>query len=198
MQEKYTEDIDKLDAFYQDALQEASIEPPAHLWDKISMANEKEKPKGFYLKRSTLILLLLLCLLSVSGLVVYLGKDKTPEAPEKNLPEHYNQPNTPAAPDHLDKNSSEKENLNATNTVKNISGNPNQTKAIVPVTNDSLTATSRPATTETTKTPEITKAPKDSIVTTPVEAPKKKLSFREKHKQEANKDSLRPLFVPIK
>jgi hypothetical protein len=188
MQEKYSENIDQLDSFYQDNLREASIEPPAAMWDKIRASYQKEKKSRSLFNRKTLLLaLLLLLFVSASGILLFIKKEKADSNPT-NDPKFIEEKTAPVFP--LENNSLPENNANINTTSKkqrahseknNTSTITDTVKAITPITE-----------------PRDPEQAKPDGISTPTETPRKKLNFREKHTQNVVKDSLRPLFVPVK
>ena len=202
MQEKYTEDIDKLDSFYQENLREASVEPPAALWDKISTSySEQTKPKSIFFKNRILILLLLLLLISASGSFLYFRNSSSVNkgvGGKGNSNSEQGIENRKESGQEIENREREKKGTVIEDSVqeekKQVDGN-NQKKNETKI--DSFSNVS-PASIETSNPMVEEMKLKLDTVSAIKEIPKKKISFREKHTQNIKADSLRPLFVPVK
>ncbi len=196
MQEKYTENIDKLDSFYQENLREASVEPPATLWDRISTSySEHKKPKSASLRNRTLLLLLLLLLTSATGAFLYFGNGSSvnEETGTRSSEQKKKEVEVGNSGQETGNKKQEKKGAATVNNKKGAGNSQEKNETEI----DSVSAVS-PAVIETSRpVVEETKVKPDTV-SIGKEIPKKKVSFREKHTQNIKADSLRPLFVPVK
>lgn len=197
MQDKYTENIDQLDSFYQDNLRDISIEPPAAVWDKISVSySAQKKPAGLFSKKTTLLLLLLFAVgAAVGGFLCFENTKEGNGSVEKST--RIIKEKTENRKEETGKNQetekSIEENWNRkqkTGKVKVIDGVVNEGIA-TPLATAPLVETPNPIVVELSSKPDSISGAKEIV-------PKKKMSFREKHTQNIKSDSLRPLFVPVK
>ncbi len=202
MQEKYTENIDQLDDFYKDALKEARVEPPADMWDKISMSNkEQEKPKGFFFRRSSWLLLLLLLTIITIALLFFFPKETTPLKQEIPVQEN-NHSIAPQLPGEITTDPVSTEELKSSGakpnavTNKRTSGELKSEEPFSSPSSDRLPTPEVPIKTPETPAPTIGTTKQDSSSVPQEENTRKKIRFRDKYKEEYNKDSLRPLFIP--
>ncbi len=212
MQEKYTENIDQLDSFYQDAFQEASIEPPTEMWDKIRTSySEQKKPTRFFTKKTTTLLLLLLLLISAMGLFLYFKNTKQQEKTGTVNKEQDGRNKGTQDGELNDNKETEAEKREDTNKE---TGNRNKQQVEENNTKETGTGNDKLEHNNSTENPtstvgDVVKNPtpvtlgeepkiKPDTASLPKETPKKKMSFREKHTQNIKSDSLRPLFVPVK
>ena len=193
MQERYTENIDKLDSFYHENLREASVEPPAAMWDKIHASySEQKTPKSFSAKKRILLLLLLLLLISAAGALFYLKN--TSAVDKRTGTENREQENKGTGTVSREQVNKETGTENREQVIRET-GKSDRKKSeatidSVHVAAPSIVETAKPLVEET--------KPKQDTVSAVKEIPKKKMSFREKHTQNIKADSLRPLFVPVK
>jgi len=196
MQDDHTEHIDKLDNYYKETLENASVDPPADMWDRVSTALDKqEKPKGGWGSKKWLSPLILLFIVGSTS-IYYISTTDKEDNNTKNAEEEITIP----TPIEIQKNEVE----NVTNSSKKTSSTQ---KPIITSSKKDNTSTTQPIVEEQNNGVDQTviapsTKPTEEILTTPepiVEkvTPKKKLGFREKH-TEVLKDSVRPLFVPTK
>jgi len=202
MPNKYPEELDQLDSFYQDQLGNVEVLPPADMWDRISASREKDRnKKGFGFpfsnNQKNIGIVILLVLIGVSSAVYFLNNDSEPgtknSVPVINTPtDNSTAPENESTDTEQPINKTTKENIRSkkTSDAKTVEYNTTEN-------NSSL---------EEVKTEVYQIQPKIEVVDiVPVEkqeepaekAPKKKVSFKEKYKKEYQ-DSTRNLFVPDK
>ncbi len=202
---KYPEHIDQLDNFYQSELANVEVLPPADMWDRISASLEDERNKKggsstFTNNQKSIGIVALIVLIGVSASVYYMNQESEPNN-KSSLPV-INTPRTDNTT--TPKNESTDQLINNTTTNTSRSQKSKDTKSInyTPAENNSVVE--EPLNTEYQIQPSV--EPKAEVIeVAPVEkqeepvekAAKKKVSFKDKHKQ-GYQDSTRNLFVPGK
>ena len=208
MQNEYPEHIDQLDNFYQQHFAELEILPPADMWDRISASYaegkvDKEKAGFLYNNKNKLIGIVAVTLFISASTYFYVNHSNKPTPDQNGTPFlekenvqdsvslYQNENKKLGDRPSVKKDKANKSKLDNTTTSSSVENNSSTNN------NQYADETTEPTTEMIVNEPALEQKEEIQPEVIQEKAPKKKVSFKDKHKKEYQ-DSTRNLFVPGK
>jgi hypothetical protein len=201
---KYPEQIDQLDNFYQSEFANVEELPPADMWDRISASLEDERNKkggfsSFTTNQKSIGIVILLAFIGVSTSIYLMNKE---DEPNKSVNPIINTTSTGNNTTPINKTTAPQLNNTTTNASRSLKTNTSKSTDYTATENNSSVEEPRHEeyqvqTIEQPKAEELNNVPVEKTEEPVENTSKKKVSFKDKHKQ-GYQDSTRSLFVPGK